>query len=236
MSDGQKFPVINALTNMMQQEIGSHAETVGQSLPCHVVAVSGQIVTVKFEMLPDGINYPEVTIPIATFPYIRYPIQPGDMGVTVAARVSLRGVSGLGTGTATRSLVSNLAPLFFVPLSNAGWTQEDPQKIVLYGPDGAILKTAAGDSSVTVEPGKVTTSTDEIYLNAKEIFLTAATIHLNGSIVQDAGQIANPAAKLIGPLTVEGDTISQGVSVSTHSHNVENVQGGSATITSQAPN
>lgn len=104
------------------------AELKGRELPCHVVDVSGQIVTVQFDMLPEGINFPQITIPVATFPYIRYPIQPGDRGVTIAADVSLRGVSGLGTGMATLSYSMSLTPLFFVPLANKDWSDEDPQK------------------------------------------------------------------------------------------------------------
>lgn len=202
----------------------------GRSLPCHVVAVQGQIVTVQFDMLPDGTIYPEVTIPVATFPYIRCPIQIGEKGVTVAADVSLRGVSGLGTGMATRSLTFSLTPIFFVPLSNNGWSEEDPNKIVLYGPDGAILKTEDGASSVNVEPGKVTTKADAIYLEAPDIYFKG-TVHVTGAIVQDEGEVS-----LIGPLNVQNEATIKGVGVSTHSHNVSGVQGGDSTVTSNKPN
>lgn len=161
MSNSQKFPFQKTINNIIRTGAEDREAIAGRSLPCHVVAVKGQIVTVQFDMLPDGVHYPEVTVPIATFPYIRYPIQKGDKGVTVAADVSLREVSGLGTGIANRAITFSLVPLFFVPLSNAGWTQEDPNKLVLYGPDGAILKTADGGSSVTVEPGRVVLSVGE---------------------------------------------------------------------------
>lgn len=235
MSDSQKFPFLKAFNNAIQTGAQDRAEIAGRSLPCHVVAVDGQIVTVQFDMLPDGMQYPQITIPIATFEYIRYPIQKGDKGVTVAADVSLRGISGLGTGIASRALTFSLVPLFFVPLSNAGWTKEDSDKIVLYGPGGAILKTADGASSVTVEAGKITHKSEAIYLEADNIYLKGV-IHLNGTIVQDAGEMGDTTATLIGPLNVQNDTVANGVSVTNHEHDVEGVESGSSTKTSKKPN
>lgn len=230
MSNAQKTPFISTLSEMMKESDRSQAELKGRELPCHVVAVMGQIVTVQFEMLPEGINFPQVTIPVATFPYIRYPIQVGDRGVTVAADVSLRGISGLGTGMASLSYSMSLTPLFFVPIANTDWSKEDPNKIVLYGPDGAILKTEDGASSVTVEPGKATVKADAIYLEAANIYLKG-TVHVTGAIVQDEGEVS-----LIGPLAVQNEAVVNGVSISTHSHNVSGVQGGGSTVTSDKPN
>lgn len=229
MSDSQKFPFARAMANMANTIAEDNEAIRGRALPCHVVAVKGQIVTVQFDILPDGIQYPQITIPIATFAYIRYPIQIGDKGVTVPADVSLRGVSGLGTGIASRSFSPSLTPLFFVPIANSTWSDEEPDKLVLYGPDGAILKTLDGSASVTASPKKISIKAEDIYLVGR--------IHLNGQIVQDAGQISGDAtASLIGPLNVEKDATVNGVSVSGHGHDVKNVQGGSSTITSEKPN
>ena len=234
MSDSQKFPFVKGLMDVVKTESDDHAAVAGRSLPCHVVKVAGQIVTVQFDMLPDGTQYPQVTIPIATFPYIRYPIQVGDRGVSVAADVSLRGVSGLGAGIASRAFSMSLVPLFFVPLSNAGWSEEDPKKIVLYGPDGAILKTEDGASSVTVEPGKITEEADEIRLTGKHIYLTGI-LHFNGPIVQDPEEITDSSAKFIGPVDVTNDVVAGGVSLMGHPHDVEGVEPGGATIPSKPP-
>ncbi|EHX04645.1 hypothetical protein ECDEC11B_1573 [Escherichia coli DEC11B] len=220
---------------MMTSSGNQQAELKGRELPCHVVDICGQIVTVQFDMLPEGINFPQITIPVATFPYIRYPIQPGDRGVTIAADVSLRGVSGLGTGMATLSYSMSLTPLFFVPLANKEWSDEDPQKIVLYGPDGAILKTEDGSSSVMVALEEIRQKSKAVYLEAEDIFLNGK-IHLNGPIVQDKAQMKDTTASLIGPLNVEMDAVINGVSVSGHSHDVTGVQSGSSTITSKKPN
>lgn len=217
MSEGQKFPFIRAINNVVQNGAEDQAMLNGRSLPCHVVSVSGQIVTVQFDMLPDGVQYPQVTIPIATFTYIRYPIQKGDKGVTVAADVSLRGVSGLGTGIADRSFSFSLVPLFFVPLSNAGWSEEDPNKIVLYGPDGAILKTESGGGSVTV-------TDDDITINAGK----SITLNAGASITLSAGgQTLTLAA---------GGANHNGVDIGeTHIHLVSGVMPGSAIIPSEVP-
>lgn len=228
MSDAQKYPFLKALTGVMHTVATDNDLIRGRALPCHVVAVQGQIVTIQFDMLPGAVAYPQITIPVATFTYIRYPVQVGDKGVTVPADVSLRGQSGLGTGIANLSLVPSLTALYFLPLASAVWSAEDPNKLVLYGPDGAILKTADGASSITVEPGKITQKAEHIYLNG--------IIHLNGTIVQDADQMTDTSASLIGPLKVDNDATANGVSVSTHDHNVKNVQGGDSTITSEKPN
>lgn len=227
MSDSQKFPFAKALANAVKVAGEDNEALRGRELPCHVVAVQGQIVTVQFDMLPDGVQYPQVTIPVATFPYIRYPIQIGDKGVTLAADVSLRGVSGLGTGIASLTLSPSLTPLFFVPIASQKWSAEDPQKLTLYGPEGVICKTTSGDTSVTVEPGKVTIKADHIYLEG--------TIHLNGTIVQDADKISDATASLIGPLNVQNDATIQGISSAAHTHAVKGVQSGGSAVDSEVP-
>ncbi|EHU00419.1 hypothetical protein CKS_2393 [Pantoea stewartii subsp. stewartii DC283] len=129
----------------------------------------------------------------------------------------------------------SLVPLFFVPLSNAGWSEEDANKIVLYGPDGAILKTEDGASSITIEPGKITEKADAIYLNAKNIYLGGGVIHLNGTIVQDAGEMSDTSAKFIGPMDVTNDVVAGGISLMNHPHDVKNVQSGGSTVQSEKP-
>lgn len=156
MSDAQKIPFIESLmkTIHMANEDADWAR--GRALPCHVVKVEGQIVTVQFDLLPTDIQLPQIKIPIATYAYIWIPVQVGAKGVTVPADVSLRGQTGLGTGLASLSLPPSMTALYFLPLANANWTQEDPNKLVLYGPDGAILKTLSGTSSITVADDAIT--------------------------------------------------------------------------------
>ncbi|WP_324028579.1 phage baseplate protein [Pantoea sp. JZ2] len=201
MSNAQKTPFISTLSGMMSDVNRSQAALKGRELPCHVVGVRGQIVTVQFDMLPEGINFPQITIPVATFPYIRYPIQAGDRGVTIAADVSLRGVSGLGPGIANLSYTLSLTPLFFVPIANAEWPGENPNKIVLYGPEGALIKTSDGKTSVSIDSDKIALS------------IAGQTLELSAS-----GLIHN------------------GVNIgATHKHNVNGVESGSSTVTTEVP-
>lgn len=229
MSNAQKSALVQSLANFQANAINSNEKISGKALPCHVVAVDGAIVTVQFDILPSVATLPQITIPVFGFEYIRYPIQIGDKGVTVPASVSLRGVSGLGVGMADMSRPPSLTALFFMPVANAGWSKEDPKKIVLYGPDGAILKTKDGSSSVTVEPDIVTVRATTIRLEADNIILA-------GAISQEATEGANTTASLIGPLNVEKDAVINKVSVSDHDHDVEGVESGGSTVTSKKPN
>ncbi|HHL2710439.1 TPA: phage baseplate protein [Yersinia enterocolitica] len=228
MSDSQKFPFVRAMANMVNTIAQDNAAIRGQALPCHVVAVQGQIVTIQFEILPDGVQYPQITIPIATFAYIRYPIQVGDKGVTVPADVSLRGVSGLGAGMASPSLYPSLTPLFFVPIANSKWSDDEPDKLVLYGPDGAIMKTEKGDASVVVETGAVMAQAEKVTLKGMMFF--------DGPITQQkSGGGVDTTASMIGPVTIELDVTASGISLVNHTHDVEGVQSGGSTITTSKP-
>lgn len=156
MSDAQKFPFLASLSNMAANRLEDHKALQGRALPCHVVKVEGAVVTVQFDVLPGTIQLQEITVPVAGFEYIRFPISVGDKGVTVPADVSLRGVSGLGTGMADMSLPASLTALYFVPLGNSDWSAADPDKITLYGPAGALIKTTDGKASVAVGSDKIT--------------------------------------------------------------------------------
>jgi hypothetical protein len=228
MSIGQKLPFSKTLSNMVTASTQRSNALRGRALPCHVVAVKGQIVTVQFDMLPGDLQYPQITIPVATFTYIRYPVQIGDKGVTVPADVSLRGVSGLGTGMASLSLSPSLTPLFFVPIANSKWSDEDPDKLVLYGPDGAVLKTAKGDASVVAETGAVTAQAEKVTLKGMMFF--------DGPITQqNSGGGGDTTASMIGPVTIELDVTASGISLVNHTHDVVGVQGGSSTIETGKP-
>ena len=100
----------NAHKLWVQDTINQHSITrvaeaiqnTGASLPCSVVSVSGQIVTVKFEVDSSPWTLPQIAIPIATWSYDWIPVQPGDMGLTVPSDVYLGGISGLGGGVLSK--------------------------------------------------------------------------------------------------------------------------------------
>lgn len=228
MSNGQKNFFMKSLAAHGQAAIDGNANLDGKGWPCHVTKVNGSIVTVMFDILPGDYNLPEVTIPVFGPEYIRYPIQVGDKGVTVPLSVSIRNVTGLGVGLPDLSTPPSLTALFFMPVGNINWEGVDPDQVTIYGPNGILLQTTGKDSSVNIEPGKITIKAEHIYLNG--------IIHLNGQIVQDVDQMpSGTTAKLIGPLHVENDTTAGGISLMGHKHDVNNVEAGNATRTSEKP-
>ncbi|QKJ58798.1 phage baseplate protein [Serratia fonticola] len=229
MSNSQKIPLNRALAAYQKRWQLAERTLEGKSMPCHVTAVSGSIVTVMFDILPGDFNIPEITIPVFGPEYIRYPIQVGDKGVTISASVSIKNASGLGVGLPNMSLPPSLTALYFMPISNVEWSPQDGKKVVVYGPEGVICKDEAGTATVIIEKDKVT-------INAKDIYLNGQRIHLNAQVVQDADQIQGDAtARLIGPLHVENDTTAGGISLTGHKHDVINVEPGSSTRTSEKP-
>lgn len=134
-------------------------QATGRALPCHVVAVSGAIVTVAFDVNPSPWPLPQVTIPKAESPWIRMPTQVGDYGMTMPADVYLGGISGLGQGVADVATPGNLSALVFVPVSNSASPPVDQNAAQVQGPNGAIIQTTTGTPSkvVTDQTGTVIT-------------------------------------------------------------------------------
>lgn len=159
MSDNsQKTPFARSMNQFAEQKAISAIQTLGKSLPCHVVAVSGSIVTVKFD-LQTGFTLPDVTCPMFGPEYIRYPTQVGDKGVAMSADAYIGGVSGLGGGVASLALRANLSALIFLPIANKDWSPTDnANAIVLYGPDGAVIRTVDMSNVLTVDRDNVRTN------------------------------------------------------------------------------
>lgn len=123
----------------------------GKSLPASVVTVFGSIVEVKFEVDAAPFTLPQVTIPLAGPEWIRYPTAVGDKGFVIPSDARLGAMSGLGSGTPKLTLPANLSALVFVPFGNKNWSAtDDPNAVVIYGPNGAILRTVSGGAKVTV--------------------------------------------------------------------------------------
>ncbi|HEO9044237.1 TPA: phage baseplate protein [Enterobacter kobei] len=227
MSNAQKQSFVKGLSELLQVQTATSSNLVGQALPCHVVAVNGQIVTVQFDILPGTANLQEVTIPTAGWEYIRNPVQIGDKGFTVPASVSLRGISGLGDGMATMSKPPSLTALVFVPVGNINWSDVDPDKLTMYGPKGVLARTKAGGASVDIE--------DEVIVIKAPRIRLEGVIELAGPITQvDTG--TGTTARMIGPLNVEQDVTAGDVSLTGHDHDVSGVESGGSTVKSEKPN
>lgn len=120
MSNEQKTPLTRTLPLLAQRKALAEIRKSGLSLPGHVTAVSGSIVTVSFDV--QNLLLQPVDMPVFGPEYIRYPIQVGDKGVAFPASVYIGGVSGLGTGTATLTQQANLTTLVWFPCGNKNWS------------------------------------------------------------------------------------------------------------------
>jgi hypothetical protein len=153
--NAQKTPYGRYINEFAQKKILSAIQKLGKNLPCSVIAVSGSIVTVKFEV-QSGFTLPSVTMPMFGPEYIRYPTQIGDLGVTVAADTYLGGISALGGGVADLSLRANLSMLLFLPVASKNWSPTDnPNAVVIYGPDGAVIRDTGNACSIVLTPSGI---------------------------------------------------------------------------------
>lgn len=164
-SNARKTPLGLSLNQFASRKIADAIAQLGGELPCKVVAVAGQIVTVSFEVNAAPFTLPQVSMPIATWVYDWIPVQVGDRGMTVSSDVYLGGVSGLGGGVADLSRPGNLAALVFVPIANAAWLPPggDPNVRVVQGPNGVLVQDLKGTVTVRIDPtaktGGVTVTT-----------------------------------------------------------------------------
>lgn len=153
-------------------------DLVGKSLPCHITAVSGQIVTVAFD-LPQGAPWilPEITLPVASSPYDYEPYQVGDTGFTVPADAYLGGISGLGGGQATWKRPGNLDALVFVPVGKQSFSPTNANARIIQGPGGWIAQTTQGSTPCSIVGNQqgitLTYGSTTITMGAESMNLTA---------------------------------------------------------------
>jgi len=221
MSDSLKQSFQQTMGMLHAAQMRGYDELSGKSLPCHVVEISGSIVTVQFDMLPGRISFPQITIPVFGSEYVRLPIQKGDKGVTVPASVSLRGVSGLGTGLADMNAPPSLTALFFMPMANIDWFAVDPNILTMYGIHGATMMTTDDASSVKVTETQVKAESANVRLKGNLWF--------DGPITQE-NTGPGTSISLIGPVTVTFDVTAGNISLENHTHPIIGVQSGSSTI------
>lgn len=198
MSDNsKKIPFAASLNSAAMQKAQDAIQLMGKALPASVVSVAGQIVTVKFEL--NGVfTLPHVTCPIYGAEYARMPTQIGDKGVVIPADFYLGGVSGLGGGVAGFDQRANLATLIFFPIGNTGFAAVDANAVVLYGPNGVVVRDTSSASIMTLTPGNIVFTTPGTFT------VNAPQIALNGAIVQTGGS-AGATVQMQGPLTVTND-------------------------------
>ncbi|MHB1659592.1 MAG: hypothetical protein ACYCRF_09835, partial [Acidithiobacillus sp.] len=172
-SNSSKLWLQDSLNRLAIARAQGEIQRQGMALPCHVVAVSGAIVTVQFDVA--GVSLPQVTIPKAESPYFRQPTQIGDKGSTVSCDVYLGGISGLGGGVADMTRRGNLSALWFQPISNSGSPPANQTQAIVQGPGGALIQTVDGTSTVDVtETGTtITLGSTTFVLTSTSITMTA---------------------------------------------------------------
>lgn len=215
----QKTPLARSLNQLAERRAHDQLQQTGRNLPASVVSVAGSIATVKFEL--QGTTLSNVTCPIVGSEYIRLPVQPGMKGMVVSADAYLGGVTGLGGGTAALSLPANLSALAFLPLGNSGFSaSEDPNKIVLYGPDGAIIRTEDESVSIKVDPtlGVVITAGAFTWIFRPDGNVSVpGNVWIEGSIQGRAGALYAGNLRTSGGV-VAGVGTADTVTLQTHTH------------------
>jgi hypothetical protein len=174
------------MTQFTRKQIADANALLSKSLPCHVVAVDGAIVTVAFDVTTE-FTLPQVKMPVLESEYVRLPVQVGDRGITIGADTLISHITGLGGGAAPAiSQPPNLAALVFVPVGNSAWTTRDANAVVIEAPNGAIIRTQDGNSIVTISDTEISITTTD-----KPISLTcgSTSIQLDGTNVTITGTL-----------------------------------------------
>lgn len=156
--NAQKTPLARSINRFAEEKILDAMQILGKALPCSVVAVAGQIVTVNFDLDAQPFTFPNVRMPIATWVYDWIPVQIGDKGVTIPSDVYLGGVSGLGGGVANLTQQANLSSLVFLPVGNAAWRPPgtapngpiNSNVRVVQGPEGVLIRDMQGKCTIAV--------------------------------------------------------------------------------------
>lgn len=154
--NAQKTPIQTSLQEWANYRLESFKKMEGKRIPATVVDVdpTGTIVTVKFEVLDDVLTLPQVECPVQTTEYARAPIRKGTKGYVAAAEYYIGGMTELGGGTAHLEQQPNLSNLIFCPLGNADFQEtDDPNWYVIYGPEGVLIRTEDGETSLLLKKG-----------------------------------------------------------------------------------
>lgn len=185
--------VNQAAINRVSEAVGR----LGAALPCSVSAVSGSFVTVKFEVDTSPWVLPEITIPKSEGPWIRSPTQIGDFGLTVPADAYLSHVSGQGGGTPDLKRPGNLASLVWVPVASKTFSSVNTNAALVQGPEGAVIQTDDGSSSVTISKTGITLSFggNVVTLDASGFTIDGILFdtHVHGGVTTGSSSTTGPA-------------------------------------------
>jgi hypothetical protein len=225
VDNAQKVPLARSLEAFGLRKAQSAIDLLGQSLPASVVAVpSSGIVKVKVELTNLPFTIPQITVPIFGAEYLRLPIQVGMKGAVMAFDYYLGGMTGLGGGTADLTPRPNLSNLVFAPLGSTAWSVvEDPNAVVLYGPNGAILRDAQGRIKLFLQPAKA-----ELDLPGGVPFVINGNVVVNGNLGLSGNIVAaDGSSTYAGNLHTSGNVVAgfggaDQVGLQSHTHTQPN--------------
>jgi hypothetical protein len=231
---GQKIPLQRSLPAFTRARILDEIAKRGYALPCHIVGITLPVfVTVAFDLA--DVSLPQVTIPVYGSQYQRQPYQIGDGGFTFPLAVDISAACGLGTGLPSiNQLPANLSSLYWFPGGNKSFPAvDDPDKHVIYGPNGFELRDSAnlvsivgdintgiamsfGGCSVVMNATGITLS-----FGSSSIVINAAGINYdfggNSTVMSDASGITIGYGGRSIQITTVGVTID-GIFFDTHTH------------------
>ena len=222
-SQVQKTPIARTLNVFAERKARGIIDLYGKALPASVVAVvSSGIVTVKFEIANtprSPYTLPNVTVPLFGPEYVRYPIQPGCKGVVFPADAYLGGVSELGGGVADLALRGNLSTLVFFPIGNTSWSaSDDANALVLYGPDGVIIRDMNKKTVFTLtENGIVITLQAGKFVTINGGLIVNGNLQISGNIELATGGTYAGDIKTTGNV-IAGEGTADQVGLTTHIH------------------
>jgi hypothetical protein len=190
MTDAQKTPFSRTLPAFATKNAQDQIGLLGLRLPGHVVAVSGPIVTVQFDV---GVPLQQMSMAAAGSRYCRSPIQIGDLGFATTADAYLGGVTGLGGGTADLTQRGNLSALVWVPVGNKDWSEIDSTS--------QHLESANGDFTVDVADIGITMAHNGTVLFQIN---TSGEVLINGRVFLNHDH--GPGTYVAGSTPVTGDS------------------------------
>ncbi len=241
--NAQKTPIARTLNEFAQRKVRGALSLLGQSLPASVISRAGSIVTVRFEVNATPYTLPNVTVPMIGSEYVRLPIQPGCKGWVMTADAFLGGMSGLGSGAAGLTPRANLSMLVWSPIGNKNWDPaDDPNKLVLYGPDGVVIRDQESKNKLTIATDGVTfdVTVGGVVINipAGQMVVVngdaqvqnlnvLGNINLTGSFLGPDG-VLYPADLKVGGDVIAGFGTGDQVTVQNHTHQYDRPSGASA--------
>jgi hypothetical protein len=206
-NNSQKTSFARSLERFAHQRAQDAYNLTGKGLPCSVVKVEGSIVTVKFEVESVPFTIPNMRVPMFGLEYIRYPVQEKDKGVVVPFDVLLGAISALGGNVAQLGLPpSNLGALVFAGISSVNWTAvDDPNKLVMYGPNGFETRDTGNNCSVVGDKENLTLTaktTLTLQVGGKKIVINGSGITIDGILweTHEHTGVTGGTAKTGGPV------------------------------------